>query len=178
MFEVLSKKQIRGQSVNINPKLIKVKNLTEEMRVSVAINGFLPPIQDQLKLKDMKTMKDLELWSRRIEKMSFIKKCSTSPSVNVVDGDSYVDNQLEVNAFYSGYQGWSKQQGQNGQWGMGTGSNHFHGYNNSTGAGRGRGSHYQHKQAAGRPGMQFDETICCTNCIGNHFASGCPKIKR
>jgi len=164
MFEVLSKKQIRGQSVDdyisaINPKLTKVKNLTEEMRVSLAINGFLPMIQDQLKLKELKTMKDLELWARRIEKMSFIQKSTLSPSVDAIETENNLPDNYEVDAFYT-----------NNARGRGTNRG-----GNLQKRGRGRGFKRQSPNAGvGNFRGNMRRPISCFGCGGNHRVAECP----
>lgn len=183
MFEVLKHKQTRGQSVDdyitaIHPKLTKVKNLTEDMRVSLVINGFLPVIQDQLRLKDTHTMKDLELWARRIEKMNFVQK--SAASVNSLDYDDATDYsgasgqnyaEGEVNAFYD-------QHVQNR-------TGHFQNrgsHNNSMGPRKGgkwspldvkqghfpNGQSFPHAQPKGR-------NLKCWICQGNHMKRNCPR---
>ena len=88
LCDILSTKQTRGQSVDdylavIMPKFSKLKSLTEDMKSSILVQGFLPVIRDQLVLKDLKTFQDVELWARRLEKMSFVHKTTSVLSVEV-----------------------------------------------------------------------------------------------
>ena len=81
LYELLNCKQERGQSVDeylssLCSTLSKLKDLSEEVKCGMVINGFVPYIRDNLKLKEIKTMKDLEKWSRRLQKLTHIQKAS------------------------------------------------------------------------------------------------------
>ena len=77
--EVLALKQTKIQTVDEYISLVLKKfdlapDLSEEMKCSLLIAGFQEEIQDALRLKDLKTVVDLQRWARRVERMSFAKK--------------------------------------------------------------------------------------------------------
>ena len=71
LYDMLNCKQTRGQSVDeylptLCTTLTKLKDVKEEVKCGMIINGFVPYIRDNLKLKEVRTMKDLELWAYMI----------------------------------------------------------------------------------------------------------------
>lgn len=93
--DILSMRQTRGQSVDdyltaVFKKLAKLSDISEEVKVGLVVNGFLPGIKDNLKLKEIKTLCDLELWSRRMEKLSFVQKSSVH-SIDEAEIDAISD---------------------------------------------------------------------------------------
>ncbi len=95
--DVLSMSQSRGQCVDdylalVFKKLAKLTELTEEVKVGLVINGFLPTIRQNLVLKDIKTLSDLELWSRRLERVHMVQKSDIhtveGTDVDVVTSDN------------------------------------------------------------------------------------------
>ncbi len=194
MFEVLKAKQTRGQSVDdymeaIHPKLTKVKNLSEEMRVSLVINGFLPIIQDHLRLQNIQDMKSLQTWARRIERMSFVQK-GTTLGVNVADelttpaqDDQVLPPSVDVNAF-----GQSNGQNKSATWNKNKPQNNFRGKYQSPGnKSYTQSSNNQSvrpkqnswtqgsSQSASMSGGRNRPKSGCWICSGPHLKRNCPR---
>ena len=93
LYKIFEFKQKRGQGVNeymseMFEHFNKIPNVKEEMKVTLLINGFIPSIRDQLKLKvdKLTTISNVELWARRIEPMTLVKSSGqqyTPPSESV-----------------------------------------------------------------------------------------------
>ena len=115
-LEVLAMKQKRSQSVDdflseMMPKLVKLKDTTEEFKVSILINAFLPVVADHIKLVQPKTLNDVELWSKRISNMSFANRSnvvlatddsSELETVNVVKASNEKQKSKSIECFGCG----------------------------------------------------------------------------
>lgn len=181
--EVLECKQKVGQSVDdyislIHPKLCKVKDTNEETRVSLAVQGFLPVLRDQLKLKDVKTFKELELWARRLSRLSFVKR--GDQSINVVDDDmnDMSESDIQDVAAY-GYamgarQPYTNQYNRGGRGGFG----YQYSSPQASQSNKGQMSVKSDYSASGEGQQGPSRTVVCWTCGGNHYKSGCPDRKR
>lgn len=90
MCEVLNSKQQRGQSVTdylsvVLPLLARITGINDEFKCGIVLNGLLPSLKSQLVLKEVKTLADLELWAKRVEKLTHVHKTS---SVSTVDEET------------------------------------------------------------------------------------------
>ena len=86
LYDVLALKQTRGESVDeyltkVSEYLKKMVGVSEEVQCGMVVNGFLPFIRDNLKLKEVKTMADVYIWSRRLEKMGGVPKTTAVAAV-------------------------------------------------------------------------------------------------
>ncbi len=98
MCEVLNAKQQRGQSVTdylsvVLPLLARLEEIGDEFKCGIVLNGFLPSLKNQLVLKEIKTLADLELWAKRIEKLNYVQK-----SVSTVESESTEEEVATVNS--------------------------------------------------------------------------------
>ena len=102
LYKIFDLKQKRGESVDdymskMFKEFAELKDVKDEVKVSLLINGFLPTIRDQLKLKSDLKLSDVELWARRVQDMSFVK--SSGSTVNVVEeSDCGAQVNAQVNA--------------------------------------------------------------------------------
>ena len=82
--QLFDDKMRRGETVDAYitrslAELDKIK-IEDSMKVGLLINGMIPVIRDQLKLRsDCTTIKDVQHWARKIEKMFFVKKSEVTP---------------------------------------------------------------------------------------------------
>lgn len=106
--QVFDEKMKRGESVDAYctrslDTMSKMSDISESIKAGMLINGMVPSIRDQLKLKDdLGTCEKVLKYARRIEKLSFVQK---SPSFSVASNEVEVNSQSSfVNVPKSGPQ--------------------------------------------------------------------------
>ena len=87
VFDVIDLKQKPGQSVDDYIAQVQRKfdlapeDLSESLRVSLLISGFLPEIQDALQMRDITSVSEVQKYARRFEKLHCVQKHKSMFSV-------------------------------------------------------------------------------------------------
>ena len=107
MQKAFEEKQKPGESVDVYiskmlPRLAKLDNLSEDYKVSMLINGFLPVVSDQLKLRsDLTSIEAVEKWAKKVESLNFVKKSATVNVVEAGPSSSSTQNQAKQIACFN-----------------------------------------------------------------------------